>query len=177
MFISKASLTHHVASTDKTREHLQVLHLSKRGVISTDGYRLLCIPAEANDCSDGDEILLPVDAAKAIAKALPSKGVAEVDLVATRANGHIAIAAGAGTFAPAKGATTYPNVDQIIPQGAASAQVRFDARYMSELCQAMIAAGDNFVSLSLYGDAKGAMRLDGESGAWALLMPTAMPKR
>ena len=177
MIISKAAFTHHVASTDKHRLSLNVLQLSKRGVVSTDGYRLLCIPAVMNDCSEGDEILLPVDAAKAVAKALPSKGVAEVDLVATRANGHIAVSAGAGTFAPAKGDDgIYPNVDQIVPQGDPTVKVRFHARYMSELCQAMIAAGDNFVSLSLYGDAKGAMKLDGESGAWALLMPTAPSK-
>lgn len=165
MLLSKRNLTDHVASNDPTRTALNVLHVTARGVISTDGHRMLCTPLPADAAPDdfpgatvgetfdatstlgADEAIdIPTSAIKRIVGTIPARpaypalGAVALDTAQTRANGHVYLGTSdleTGTLHRIKRTdTTFPDYARVEPRPERMIfEIGLNAEYLAELAK------------------------------------------
>lgn len=191
MMLSKRNLTAPVASDDPTRTALNVLHVTPRGVISTDGHRMLCTPLPADVAADdfpgatvgetfdataaladGEAIDIPTSALKRVIGTIPSRpkypalGAVALDTAQTRANGHVYLGTSdleTGTLHRVKRTdTTFPDYERVTPAPERMVlEIGLNADYLAELAR-LVAGGATGVKLQFFASAP--VREDGTDG-------------
>lgn len=179
MLLSKRNLTAHVASSDPTRVHLNVLHVTPRGVISTDGHRMLCTPLPADVAADdfpgatvgetfdaaaglepGESVDIPTSALKRVIGTIPTRpkypalGAVALDTAQTRANGHVYLGTSdleTGTLHRVKRTDgTFPDYERVTPRPERMVlEIGLNAAYLAELAK-LVAGDETGVKLQLF---------------------------
>lgn len=162
MRITKNALQAAITVAANDREKFAQVQLCKRGLVATDGRRAITVPVDGADALGDDRVAIDVADAARIAKALQKGDALDVDIAATRANGHVALACDGATFAPAKredAPDVAAMVDQCHPKwkGEPVARVAVDAKLLCELAKALLDEQRTSVAVEIvvYADAEG----------------------
>jgi DNA polymerase III sliding clamp (beta) subunit (PCNA family) len=185
MFLTKANLAvTKAASTDGSRYAISNVLIEADGAtVATDGHMLVkvgALPANALATPLLPSIV-PAVALATVAKALPKKGEhAIVDVDATNANGHFAIAAGTAVHAITKGeggATTFPDYGRVYPTyDAPTLTIGFSVDLLSRMLDIAKAAGVKTLALN-FGDDGTPLHATGETESGQTFSALAMPYR
>ena len=207
MEIDRANLDTTHCAKERTRYAMQCIRLTPKGTVMTDGRRLAFIgypaepdpesvPAPTNGHIGGklkqrgkQAILLAVDDAKAIGKAIPRHpyrehaGIAYIDTKAANDKGTLPITTfdkgGTATtlHTPRKGDGVFPDHEPITPRRKAHRSIRLNPKYLADACkllQQVCKADQPIITLELRGDTD-AVVIRAETGsnrkAFVLLMP------
>ena len=180
--LSRANLEAHVASKEPGRYAINGIYLAEEGTISTDGRKLLLVPYPTESAEDhpiefsssADENsnpILPIAAAKKIARNLPKKSARPILSLAVLESSGDRITASATDLetrdivkATAVEAH-FPDCSAVIPEtSAAAVTVKFSVVQLTELLAAAKKADASIVNLGLSDDPTVATRWDFLSG-------------
>jgi len=188
------------ASKDETRPALRSVHVGKGYTEATDGHAMmrvtipevdsLAFPSiEGMDCtSNGKEALIPVDAAKMMAKAIPRKSTLPIiqhlawdarDSTDTELKFAVTDLDTVQRFNPRPIEGPYPTVDNVIPKDNRVFQIGVNAAILAKALAFIgkhSSSVDKQVRLTFYGPSK-AIRLDAKSEDGQEIVGLVMPLR